>query len=66
MGGRGANRAPAKLNVKMGPVPSLYFGVYYFFGFSRFFLRFSECFPLIFGFYIAVQYQICYCFSAIF
>jgi len=36
--GRGANRPPAKLNVKTGPLPSLYFGViYYSFGFSRLF-----------------------------
>ena len=30
------------------------------------FLHFSECFPVISGFCIAVQYQICYCFSTIF
>jgi len=34
-GGRGANRPPAKLNVKTAPLPSLYFGIYYSFGFSR-------------------------------
>jgi len=26
---------PVKLNVKTGPLPSLYFGIYYSFGFSR-------------------------------
>jgi len=26
---------PAKLTVKTGPLPSLYFGIYYSFGFSR-------------------------------
>jgi len=59
---------PAKLNVKTGPLRSLYFGIYYSFGFSRllFFLRFSECFPVISGFCIAVQYRVCYCFSTIF
>ena len=30
------------------------------------FLRFSECFPVISGFCIAVQYRVCYCFSTIF
>jgi len=30
------------------------------------FLRFSECFPVISGFCIAVQYRFCYCFSTIF
>jgi len=60
--------SPAKLNVKIGPLPSLYIGIYYPFGFSRllFFLRFSECFPVISGFCIAVQYRIFYCFSTIF
>ena len=59
---------PAKLNVKTGPLSSLYFGIYYSFYFSRllFFLRFSGCFPVISGFCIAVQYRICYCFSTIF
>ena len=33
-GRRGAN-PPAKLNVKTGPLPSLHFGIYYSFGFSR-------------------------------
>jgi len=52
---------PAKPNVKTGPLRSLYFGSYYSFGFSRlFFLRFSECFPVISGFCIAVQYRVCY------
>jgi len=60
--------SPAKLNVKTGPLPSLYIGIYYYFGFSRllFFLRFLECFPVISGFCIAVQYRIFYCFSTIF
>ena len=68
-GGRGANRhhPHAKRNVKTGPLPSLYFGICYSFDFSRlFFLRFSDCFPVISGFRIAVQYRICYCFSTIF
>ena len=30
------------------------------------FLRFSECFPVISGFCIAVQYRVCYCFLTIF
>jgi len=30
------------------------------------FLRFSECFPVISGFYIGFQYRIFYCFSTIF
>jgi len=60
-------RRPAKLNVKTGPLRSLYFGNYYSFGFSRlFFFRFSECFSVISGFCIAVQYQVCYRFSTIF
>jgi len=56
MGGRGANRLPAKLNVKTEPLPSLYFGIYYSFGFSRmlFFLLFLECFSVISGLCIAV------------
>jgi len=59
---------PAKLNVKTGPLGSLYFGIYYSFGFSRllFFLRFSKCFLVILGFCIAVQYRVYYCFSTIF
>ena len=70
----------AKLNVKTRPLRSLYFGIYYSFGFSRLlffaffgvfsvdccFLRFSECFPVISGFCIAVQYRVCYLFSTIF
>jgi len=47
---------PAKLNVKTGPLANLYFGIYYSFDFSiLLFLRFSECFPVISGFCIAVQ-----------
>jgi len=58
---------PAKRNVKTGPLPSLYFGICYSFDFSRlFFLCFSDCFPVISGFRIAVQYRICHCFSTIF
>ena len=28
-------KPPAKLNIKTGPLPNLYFGIYYSFGFSR-------------------------------
>ena len=60
-------RPLVKLNVKTGPLRSFHFGIYYSFGLSRlFFLRFSECFPVISGFCIAVQYPICCCFSIIF
>ena len=57
-----------KLNVKTGPLRSLYFGIYYSFSFRRllFFLRFWECFPVISGFSIAVQYRVYYRFSTIF
>jgi len=67
-GWQGCEPAPAKLNVKTGPLPSLYFGIYYSFRFSRllFFLHFSECFPVISGFCIAVQCRIYCCFSNIF
>ena len=43
---------PAKLNVKTGPLPTLYIGIYYSFGFSGllFFLRFFGCFPVISGY----------------
>ena len=60
--------SPAKLNVKARPLPSVYIGIYYSFGFSRllFFLRFLEHFAVISGFCIAVQYWIFYCFSTIF
>ena len=59
---------PAKLNVKTEPLRSLYFGIYYSFGFSRllFFCVFTECFPVILGFCMAVQYRAYYCFSTIF
>jgi len=41
----------AKLNVKTGPLPSLYLGIYYSFGFSRLlFFAFLECFPVIWVF----------------
>jgi len=61
-------RPPPNLNVKAGPLPSSYFGIYYSFGFSilLLFLRFLECFPAISGFCIAIQNRICYCFSTIF
>jgi len=51
-GGRGANRPPAKLNVKTGSLPSLYFGIiYYSFGFSRLlFFAFFGVFSGDFGF----------------
>jgi len=55
---------PAKLNAKTWPLRSLYFGIYYSFGFNKllFFLRFSECFLVISGFCIAVQFRVCYFF----
>jgi len=58
----------AKLNVKTGPLPSLYFGICYFFGFSRllFFCVFRSVFRWLRFFCIAIQYRICYCFSTIF
>ena len=58
----------AKLNVNTGPVPSLCFGIYYSFGFSRLLLFscFSGFIPMISCICIAVQYRICYCFSTIF
>ena len=34
-GWQGCESPPNKLNVKTGPLPSLYFGIYYSFGFSR-------------------------------
>jgi len=45
----GANRTPAKLNLKPGPLPSLYFGIYILLVSVDYccFLRFSECFPVI-------------------
>jgi len=61
------SHSPAKINVKSGPVPSLYFGIYYSFDFSRLlFFTFVGVFLGDFGFCIAVQYLICYCFSTIF
>ena len=57
----------AKLNVKTGPLRSLYFGIYYSFGFQIVvFLRFWECFLVISGFFIAVQYRVRYRLSTIF
>ena len=62
-----SKRPPPLLNVNTGRLPSLYFGIYYSFGFSRlFFLRFAECFLVISSFCITVQCRICYCFSTIF
>jgi len=59
--------SPVKLNEKTGPLPSLYIGIYYSFGFSRLlFYAFLECFPVTSGFCTAVQYWICYSFSTIF
>ena len=47
--------SPVRLNVETRPLPSLYIGIYYSFGFSRLFsLRFLECFPVISGFRLAV------------
>jgi len=59
---------PCQAKCKTGPLRSLYFGIYYSFGFIRllFFLRFWECFPVISGFCIAVQYRVCYRFLTIF
>jgi len=57
----------AKLNVKTGPLRSLYFGIYYSFGFSRLLIFvFLERFSVISGFCIAVQYWVCYRFSTFF
>ena len=57
----------AKLNVKTRPLRSLDLGIYYLFGFSRLlFFAFSECFLVILGFCIAVEYRVRYCFSTIF
>ena len=55
----------ATVNVKNGPLPCLYIGIYYSFGFSRFFCVFGV-FSGDLGFCIAVKYRICYCFSTIF
>jgi len=61
------HRPPAKRNVKTGPLPSLYFGfAILLISVDCCFLRFSECFPVISGFCIAVQYRICYCFFPVF
>ena len=57
----------AKLNVQTGPLRSLYFGIYYSFGFSRLlFFAFFGVFSGDFEFFIAVQYRVYYCFSTIF
>ena len=52
-------------NVKTGPLPSLYCSIYYSFAFSRLLFFVLWCFPVISRFCIAVQYQICCCFSTI-
>ena len=60
----------AKLNVKTGPLRS-YVACFLVFtillvSVDCCFLRIWECFPLISGFCIAVQYRVCYRFSTIF
>jgi len=42
-------KPPAKLNIKTGPLPNLYFGIYYSFGFSRllFFCVFRSVFKFV-------------------
>jgi len=50
---------PAKLNVRTGPLRSLYFGFYYSFGCSRLlFFAFFGVFSCDFVFFIAVQYRV--------
>ena len=63
-GVRTAPPPPAKLNVKPGPylVCILVFTILLI-SVDCVFLRFSECFLVISGFCIPVQYRICYCFS---
>ena len=58
---------PAKLNVKPDPYLACMsvFTILLVSVDCCFFLRFSECFRVISGFCIAVQYRICYCFSTI-
>jgi len=58
----------AKLNVKTPPLPSLYFGIYYSFDFSRllFFCVFRSVFRWLRFFCTGIQYRICYCSSTIF
>ena len=59
-------RPPTNLNVKTGRLPSLYFGTILLVSVDCCFLCFSKCFPVISGFCVAVQYQICYCFPTFF
>jgi len=64
--GQGCEVPPGKLILyKTGPSPSLYFGIYYSFGFQQVvvFLRFSECFPVISDFSVAIHIRIHYYFS---
>ena len=57
----------AKLNVKTGPLRSLYFGIYSSFGFSRLlFFAFFGVFSSDFGFLYSCSIRVCYCFSIIF
>ena len=67
---QGCELLPCQANVKTGPLPSLYFLVFRptipLVSVDVVFLRFSECFPVISGFCIAIQYRICYCLSTIF
>jgi len=60
--GRGANRSPAKPNVKTRPLPSLYIGIYYSFGFSRLMLflgvfsgEFGFLYILFFNYFLSVS-----------
>jgi len=63
-GGRGANVTPGKLNVKMGPALTLYFGFNIILIFSSLLLlRFSEYFLVIQGFSIANHIRIYHNFS---
>jgi len=64
----GCEPPPAKLNVKSRRLPDLYSILVFtiLLVSADCFLRFSECFLVISGFCIAVQYRIHYCFSTIF
>jgi len=55
-GWQGCEPPPAKLNVKTGTLPSLYFGIYILLvSVDCYFLRFLECFPVISDLCIAIQ-----------
>jgi len=54
------------LNIKTRPLPSLFFGICYFFISVDYFFAFFGMLSGGFGFFIAVQYQSYYCFSPIF